>query len=280
MKKYYLSTIMIAAMALASCSNESDIIEGNKTTLTFTAGMSNGAATRTAIDAENGLKLVFQKDDQILIQDDNLEVTDATATLPEGQTETSPTCSFTASFSDDTTGPYTAFYPQYAFRFSATSGELISAGTLKAAQEVTTAGTFDPEAHIMTATSVISQTCFQFQTRNAFLKFTAPCDLDKVTLSGNNGEKIAGNFTIESDGIIKAADGASSEVTLAGDMQEGNVYYIALIPTKFYEGLTLTIYNGDQSAQYRVDTEVITLANQVRTFNALPSELGQLPDEE
>lgn len=270
MKKYYLSTIMIAAMALASCSNESDIIEGNQTKLTFTAGMSNGAATRTAIDAENGLKLIFQKDDQILIQDGNLDITEATATLPEGNTETSPTCSFTATFSDGTIGAYTAFYPQSAYTENA--GEPISAGNLKA-EQTPYAGTFDPEAHIMTATTESSQMCFQFQTRNAFLKFTAPCDLDKVILRGNNGEKIAGDFTIESDGSIKAAYGASSVITLSGGMTEGKVYYIALIPTVFENGLTLTLYNGDQFAQYSVDTEVITLANQVRAFNALPTEL-------
>ncbi|MCQ2197323.1 MAG: leucine-rich repeat domain-containing protein [Bacteroidaceae bacterium] len=270
MKKYYLSTIMIAAMALASCSNESDIIEGNQTTLTFTAGMSNGAATRTAIDAVNGLKLVFQKDDQILIQDGNLDFSEATATLPEGNTETSPTCSFTATFSDGTIGAYTAFYPQSAY--TANAGETISAGNLKA-EQTPYAGTFDPEAHIMTATSGISQTCFLFQTRNSFLKFTAPCDLDKVILRGNNGEEIAGDFTIESDGSLKAADGASSVITLSGGMTEGKVYYIALIPTVFENGLTLTLYNGDQFAQYSVDTEVITLANQVRAFNALPTEL-------
>ena len=270
MKKYYLSTIMIAAMALASCSNESNIIEGNQTKLTFTAGMSNGAATRTAIDAENGLKLVFQKDDQILIQDGNQDLTEATATLPEGNTETSPTCSFTATFSDGTIGAYTAFYPQSAY--TANVGEQISAGNMKA-EQTPYAGTFDPEAHIMTATSESSQMCFQFQTRNAFLKFTAPCALDKVILRGNNGEKIAGDFTIESDGSIKAASGASSVITLSGDMMEDRVYYIALIPTVFENGLTLTLYNGDQFAQYSVDTKVITLANQVRTFNALPTEL-------
>ena len=274
---------MVATMALASCSNESDnadsmtpVTEGHQTTLTFTAGMSYGAATRTAIDTENGLKLLFQNNDQILIQDYNLEVTDATATLPEGQKETSPTCSFTASFSDDTTGPYTAFYPQSAF--SATPGELISAGTLKAEQEVTTAGTFDPEAHIMTATSVISQTCFLFQTRNAFLKFTAPFNLSMVKLQGYNGEKIAGNFTIESDGSIKAADNASSEVTLAGDMQEGNVYYIALIPTVFENGVTVTLTNfQDEEFTYRTEEPVTFLPNKVNTISA--EKLQNLPHD-
>lgn len=261
-------------MALASCSNESDntdgmtpAIEGHQTTLTFTAGMTGGADTRTAIDAENGLKLLFQNNDQIWIQDGNLEVTDATAALPEGQTETSPTCSFTAPFGDGTTGPYTAFYPKSAY--IATDGEPVSAGNLRENQFVDSVeDSFDPNAHIMTATTGSNQMSFLFQTRNAFLKFTAPCNLVTVILQGNNGEKIAGNFTIESDGSIKAADDAFSEITLYGP-DEGKVYYIALIPTVFEKGVTVTLTNlQDEEFTYRTEEPVTFLPNKVNTIPA------------
>ncbi len=289
MKNHYLLYIATAsAMMMASCSNDSEIQTAipeapvtnnggyiNKNIqLTFSAGCGNDKATsKTAIDADNNLDLVFQKDDQIYIQDGNQDISAATAILPEGKTETSPTCTFSATFSDGTIGDYTAFYPMSAY--TTTIGELISAGNLNATQEVAN-GTFDPEAHIMTASTDSKDMDFKFKTQNSFLRFTAPCDLDKVILRGHNGEKIAGNFTIESDGSIKAADGASSEITLDGEMKEGEVFYISLIPTKFTDGLTLYIYNGDKFATYSVDKEVETLANKVKNFKALPSELADL----
>ncbi len=291
MKKHFLLYIATAsAMMMASCSNDSDseilsaIPEAPVTNnggnisksvqLTFSAGCGNDKATsKTAIDADNYLQLVFQKDDQVYIQDGNLEISEASATLPEGKTETSPTCTFSVTFSDGTIGDYTAFYPMSAY--TKTAGEQISAGNLRATQN-TYKGTFDPEAHIMTASTDSKDMDFKFKTQNSFLKFTAPCDLDKVILRGHNGEKIAGNFTIESDGSIKAADGASSEITLDGEMKEGEVFYISLIPTTFTDGLTLYIYNGDKFATYSVDKEVETSANKVKNFKALPSELADL----
>ena len=89
-------------------------------------------------------------------------------------------------------------------------------------------------------------------------------DIVKVTLKGNNGEKIAGKAKITMDGrpvVSEMLDGATELTMYAPDggyFETGKYYYFVLYPTEFSKGLTITYHKEDSQASYSVNKSVAT----------------------
>ncbi len=278
MKKNYLSFALIAAtMGLASCGNETDDIniqpsdtdikvenntqsEIQKTVLTFKAGYSSdkGLSKTTILD---GLRLGFSAGDKISVFD-GTSANEFTGDI----SAPSATCNFTGTANPDADA-YHAIYP-YTTEIDATSA---SATVLN--EQTTVEGSFDPNAHIMVATAKDDKKDqFEFKTVNAFIKFTAPCNLLSATLSGNNGEPIAGTFTITAgaDGYkeFTVSEGDESIVSLRGDIKEGKDYYISYIPADFKQGVTLTLVNSENKEAVYKTKPFKSASNKVNKISA------------
>ena len=86
-------------------------------------------------------------------------------------------------------------------------------------------------------------------------------DIRSVSIRGNNGEKIAGNFRFR----FTAADtpvaepGTEETVTLTapgGHFETGKYYYIVVLPTVFTRGFTLSADAGGQVGEFRTNASV------------------------
>ncbi|MCQ2253689.1 MAG: leucine-rich repeat domain-containing protein [Bacteroidales bacterium] len=133
---------------------------------------------------------------------------------------------------------------------------------------------FDPRAHIMVSTATgDKKDQFVFKTVNAFIKFTAPCDLVSVKISGNNGEIISGLDIVVSPvgGTYESftvSGGNSNVAMLAGDIKKDGVYYISYLPTDFTNGLTIELRRADGLAASYKTNKFESRSNMVNTISA------------
>ncbi len=236
-------------MALASCGTENDDVQiqpadtdktventiaDTKEQITFKAVYSNGdGLSKTAI--EDRKKLVFTAGDQIKVFD-GTEASVFDGDIADGA---SATCNFTGTANPDAE-TYYAVYPKSAEKLTASS----ASATIPDAQDAV-AGTFDKNAHVMVASASGTNKEFKFKTANAFIRFTAPRNLESVVMTGNNGEKIAGNITVSDYSDIAVSDASATSITLSGTMEKGKEYYISYAPADFTKGITLTLTDED-----------------------------------
>ncbi len=86
-------------------------------------------------------------------------------------------------------------------------------------------------------------------------------NIKAVSIRGNNGEKIGGDFRFRFAGedTPVAEAGTEEYVTLKapdGSFEKLAYYYIVILPTTFTKGFTLIADNGTQIGEYRIDSEV------------------------
>lgn len=87
-------------------------------------------------------------------------------------------------------------------------------------------------------------------------------DITAVSIRGNNGEKIAGDFRFRfaSEDTPVAEAGTEECVTLkpssGSTFETGKYYYIIILPTVFSKGFTLMADNGSQVGELRFDSSV------------------------
>ncbi|MBR6503747.1 MAG: hypothetical protein IKT15_02085 [Firmicutes bacterium] len=94
-------------------------------------------------------------------------------------------------------------------------------------------------------------------------------DISAVSIRGNKGEKIAGDFLfsfglgfgfgLNSSNTPIAEEGTEEIVTLTapgGHFEVGKYYYIVILPTVFSDGFTLTAEAGGQVGELRFDTSI------------------------
>jgi len=257
MKRRLLSLALLsAAICIVSCGSDGDGLapeQGQQSDnldmvfMTFHAGYAgqdSGATSKTAIGETNAsnpkeIGLLFSAGDEIKVYDSNAEKSSVfTSDIPESK-KTAPTCNFEGFISES--GNYFAIMPS-----SGEIGPHQATASVPGAQTAV-AGSFDRNAHVMLAFSYSSE--LLFQTANAFLKFTAPCDLNEVKIQGMNGEKIAGNITIKGiDNEYKdftVSEGTETSITLSGTITKGETYYIAYVPGNFNNGLKLSFTNSN-----------------------------------
>ena len=218
-------------------------------------------ATRTVVSALNEKKILWSAQEQIsilsgggnyLFQGDN----DAPAA----------TASFTGTGPADL-GNYIALYPYNA---SATYSEGYVSTSLPAFQ-LGKAGSF-ADGYMITADDATGNS-LAFKHLCSGLRFMVNTDnIKAVSIRGNNGEKIAGDFRFRfaSEDTPVAEAGTEECVTLrpssGSTFEAGKYYYIIVLPTVFSKGFTLTADNGSQVGELRFDTNVTFTAGKFKNI--------------
>lgn len=110
---------------------------------------------------------------------------------------------------------------------------------------------FDPSAHIAVAYAEAGNNDLYFKNVVSLISFTIGSDnVSEVRISGNNNEIIAGNFDLTYDPALESitidANGETyykaTSVSLTageGNLSKGKVYYVALLPNDFTDGITV-----------------------------------------
>ncbi len=218
-------------------------------------------ATRTVVSALNEKKILWSAHERIsilsgggnyLFQGDN----DAPAA----------TANFTGTGPADL-GNYIALYPYNA---SATYSEGYVSTTLPVFQ-LGKAGSF-ADGYMITADDATGNS-LAFKHLCSGLRFMVNTDnIKAVTIRGNNGEKIAGDFRFRfaSEDTPVAEAGTEECVTLTpssgSTFEVGTAYYIVILPTVFTNGFTLTADNGSQVGELRFDSEVTFTAGKFKNI--------------
>lgn len=147
------------------------------------------------------------------------------------------------------------------------SGTVISA-TLPATQTAR-ANSYDPSAALLYGVSRTisgtSTTCKHLYS-GIRIMFTQT-GIRRVSLRGNAGEKIAGDFTFDySDGTISG--GTSETIVLnapgGGTFETGKWYFILCLPTVFSRGITITADNGSQVGYFTTGSSTTFSRSQIK----------------
>ncbi len=194
------------------------------------------------------------------------------------------TAVFEGQAADLAGGYYYGVYP-YRKTTSVTS-EVINV-TLPA-EQAAVSGSFDPEAFVMVGRSK-STDQMGFYDALGGIRFTvSESGYDKVIFSGNGNEPVAGAVVISfgEDGIplCQAASlETSTQISLEGDFNAGDFYYISMIPQSFKNGFTLTFYKGGTKVSSSVCESFVRVQRYyfatVRNAN-IPSSLSNILDGE
>lgn len=147
----------------------------------------------------------------------------------------------------DLTGGY--YYGVYPYRKTTSVTSDVINVALPVVQKAVS-GSFDPEAFVMVGRSE-STDKMGFYDALGGIRFTvSESGYDKIVFSGNGNEPVAGATVIRfgADGLPlcqAASSGASTQISLEGEFNAGDFYYITMIPQSFKKGFTLTFYKGD-----------------------------------
>ena len=152
-------------------------------------------------------------------------------------------------------GSWVLVYPKGAS--TGKSGSVISA-TLPATQTAR-ANSYDPSAALLYGVSRTagSTTCKHLYS-GIRIMFTQT-GIRRVSLRGNAGEKIAGDFTFVFSGETPSISGGTSETIVlnapgGGTFETGKWYFILCLPTVFSRGITITADNGSQVGYFTTGT--------------------------
>ncbi len=169
---------------------------------------------------------------------DAITVWNGSAAAKFTTTDSGASATFTTAGAFAETGTYTALYPHDG---SADFSDPAAVATTLPVSQTAAAGTFDPAANLAVASS--TTTSLTFHNLVSYLKFTVPAgmdDLKSVSFSGNAGQKVAGDATVNVGTKALTATG-SETATLSGTFTAGSTYYLAIAPQTFTGGYTVTI---------------------------------------
>lgn len=201
------------------------------------------SATTKASFEDGGI--YWEDGDRILVRNGN-----ASYTFSTSLTQKSTKADFVYEGKDFSgRGDVAAFYPYEAELEFGSSPERF--GFRIPARQTAVPGGYDAEA--VAAVAVASGKTLDFHYLCSFVKFTMSYDdVVSVSFSNNSGEKIAGvfDYTAGSNGRLETTPGtdASSEVVLSpgngSAFVKGETYYIAVVPSSFENGFTITMDMG------------------------------------
>lgn len=155
------------------------------------------------------------------------------------------TAVFAGQASDPDGGYYYGVYP---YSNSTSLASTVISASLPAVQNAVS-GSFDPAAFLMVGRSA-STDKMGFYDALGGIRFTvSESGYDKVIFRGNANEVVAGSVSISfgEDGIPlcrAASSETSTQISLEGDFNAGDFYYISMVPQSFKKGFTLTFYKG------------------------------------
>lgn len=231
-KSHSVMAAMCAILTLASCGSDIELTDAQSPVkgeykVTFTASQ-EGSATRTAIDADDATKVIWQPGDAITVFDgNNQNCTFEFAKYAKINGETVKTIGeFEGTITVTEPKRYCAVYPAAegaeiteendmisdAPTADAPASNYIITGLMLPVEQVATPGGFDPQAAIMTACNNNADniknesedlSLGEFKHVCAFVKITTTEAYDKITFTANGGDSIAGNFSakVGADGI-------------------------------------------------------------------------------
>lgn len=253
--KSVLHTFGVAACAVAlfaSCMEDErmDAPQSGKVRMEFYAGMD--AATRTQLVENNAVE--WESGDVI-------SLFDPSGTNNEFTTrESGASVTFTGT-AGESAGTYYALYPYSA---GATIAGSIVTTTLPATQTAK-AGSFATMLNPSVAVADAQHNLY-FKNACALVKFTlgGSTEVVRATLSGNNGEALAGALTIDASADVPAAtvdaDFGETVVELTGSLTPGSTCYFVAAPGALSGGLTLTLYDGGGKFWKKTSNTSATLA--------------------
>ena len=243
------------AIALLSCSREPRE-SGGLVLHTISAGI--GETTKTQLAAEY-TDVFWSVGDQV-----DVWVGETAYEFTSTLEETAMYSQFQGLAPADMGTSWVLMYPKGAS--TRKSGSVISA-TLPATQTART-NSYDPSAALLYG---VSQTTSSFTTCKHLysgirIMFTQT-GIKRVSLRGNAGEKIAGDFTFDySDGTISS--GTSETIVLnapdGSTFETGKWYFILCLPTVFSRGITITADNGSQVGYFTTGTSTTFSRAQIK----------------
>lgn len=266
----------LAALAgLAGCAKENaDSPEKNptgNTLVTLTANQEN-AETKAEISTTDSKVINWKKDDAITVIDGDGKNVEFTLTEGEG----TRSGKFKGEVSK-TADSYIALYP---YQKDVTASEGALNGVVLKSEQTAVAGSFDPEAALMMAESEAGS--LSFKNIVGFVKVTPTVSCARITLVSNNSEsKLAGTADITmTDGKPTAtvADGASSSVSIVGDIKAGSTYYIAIFPETLADGFRLVFTTSDGQDTYKSTTKQLEIKrNYVTNLGNVEGKADEYP---
>lgn len=276
MKTIRRTIMTLAALAgLAGCAKENaDSPEKNPTSntiVTLTANQEN-AETKAEISTTDSKVINWKKDDAITVIDGDGKNVEFTLTEGEG----TRSGKFKGEVSK-TADSYIALYP---YQKDVTASEGALNGVVLKSEQTAVAGSFDPEAALMMAESEAGS--LSFKNIVGFVKVTPTVSCARITLVSNNSEsKLAGTADINmTDGKPTAtvADGASSSVSIVGDIKAGSTYYIAIFPETLADGFRLVFTTSDGQDTYKSTTKQLEIKrNYVTNLGNVEGKADEYP---
>lgn len=266
----------LAALAgLAGCAKENaDSPEKNptgNTLVTLTANQEN-AETKAEISTTDSKVINWKKDDAITVIDGDGKNVEFTLTEGEG----TRSGKFKGEVSK-TADSYIALYP---YQKDVTASEGALNGVVLKSEQTAVAGSFDPEAALMMAESEAGS--LSFKNIVGFVKVTPTFSCARITLVSNNSEsKLAGTADITmTDGKPTATitDGASSSVSIVGNIEAGKTYYIAILPEILADGFRLVFTTSYGQDTYKSTTKQLEIKrNYVTNLGNVEGKADEYP---
>ena len=246
MKAYRFSAYCLLGLVLLSCAKEPRE-NGGLVYHTISAGFAEPTKTQLAYDETN---VFWSVNDQV-------DVWVGETAYPFTSLNSEPTASATfGGEAPSSLGEWVLVYPKSA-SFS-NSGGTVSA-TLPAVQTAR-ANSYDPSAALISGIGTGYRVTCKHLYSGIRIAFTQT-GIKRVSLRGNAGEKIAGEFTFSFSGGTPSINGGTSETIVlnapgGGTFATGVWYYILCLPTTFSKGLTITADNGSQVGYFTTETSV------------------------
>ena len=246
MRVYKLAAFV--AMALWSCSKEPRE-SGGLVLHTISAGI--GETTKTQLATEYS-SVFWSVGDEV-----DVWVGETAYEFTSTLKETANQSLFQGLAPADMGTSWVLVYPKGAS--TGKSGSVISA-TLPATQTAR-ANSYDPSAALLYGVSrtTSSTTCKHLYSGIRIMFTQAEAGIRRVSLRGNAGEKIAGDFTFDFSGETPSISGGTSETIVlnapgGGTFETGKWYFILCLPTVFSRGITITADNGSQVGYFTTGT--------------------------
>lgn len=266
---------LVALAGLAGCAKENaDSPEKNptgNTLVTLTANQEN-AETKAEISTTDSKVINWKKDDAITVIDGDGKNVEFTLTEGEG----TRSGKFKGEVSK-TADIYIALYP---YQKDVTASEGTLKGVVLKSEQTAVAGSFDPEAALMMAESEAGS--LSFKNIVGFVKVTPTVSCARITLVSNNSEsKLAGTADITmTDGKPTATitDGASSSVSIVGNIEAGKTYYIAIFPEILADGFRLVFTTSYGQDTYKSTTKQLEIKrNYVTNLGNVEGKADEYP---
>ena len=253
MKKSMIKRIvlmMVSAVFLESCQNETDILLPQRVDLMVKTETS-GLTTKTSL--EDDLTCVWSRGDEIAVYD-GTAIRRFTASSINGSSAV-----FTGEM-NPLSGTSYAAYP-----YSAASACADGTWTMSIPSEQTVAAGYSTASGALVAVaSFTDASAVSFKQVTGLVKLVlSESDIVSIVLSGNDGETLSGTATVSAaDGTIDSFQSASGTVTLtheSGAFPAGT-YYFAVAPVTFSKGLTLTLTRSSGVVSIKASNNPITVS--------------------